>query len=385
MKKKVVLLGSTGSVGCNACKVLGFHKDKFEVAALCANVNYKIMLNQAAALDVGKVVVGNKDFYLRCCAEAPSGTEVMCGTEAMIDCVSDPEVDIVVCAILGRDALLLVLRALECGKTVALASKEVMLMAGELVMATAKKYGGRIIPVDSEHSAIFQCMLGRSCEDVKSLILTCSGGPFRKYDKNMLEKVTLEDALKHPVWSMGRKITVDSASLMNKALEVIEAAYLFGMTEDRIKVLIHPEGIVHSFVEFNDNSVAGLFANPSMELPIQYALSYPDVLPGEVSELDLANIGALHFENVDNEVFPSIEIAREALRTGKNMPLCMNAANNVAVAGFCRGEIPFTGIWKVIEKTMAKTAVADLNDLSDILQADTMITEMAENMKVKGV
>jgi 1-deoxy-D-xylulose-5-phosphate reductoisomerase len=238
-------------------------------------------------------------------------------------------------------------------------------------METAKKFGGRIIPVDSEHSALFQCLASHDKKDLKSLVLTCSGGPFRGFSTEKLAGVSAAEALKHPVWSMGRKITVDSASLMNKALEVAEAAFLFGCNEKDIKVIIHPEGIVHSLVEFNDNSMIGLFSNPSMELPIQYALTYPDVITSKVEALDLAKIASLHFEQVDNEVFPSIEIARNALRIGKNMPLVMNAANDVAVMNFLEGRIKFTQIWNVITETMGKIDVAELNSLEDIISADS--------------
>lgn len=369
MRKKVVLLGSTGSVGESACKVLDLHSDRFEVACLAANKNYKKLLQQSEKLHADKVIIADEACFKR--AEAEGFHGVLCGMNAMIDAVSAPDVDIVICAILGSAALKPVLKALECGKTVALASKEVMLTAGKLVMETAKKFGGRIIPVDSEHSALFQCLASHDKKDLKSLVLTCSGGPFRGFSTEKLAGVSAAAALKHPVWSMGRKITVDSASLMNKALEVAEAAFLFGCNEKDIKVIIHPEGIVHSLVEFNDNSMIGLFSNPSMELPIQYALTYPDVITSKVEALDLAKVASLHFEQVDNEVFPSIEIARNALRIGKNMPLVMNAANDIAVMNFLEGRIKFTQIWNVITETMGKIDVAELNSLEDIISADS--------------
>lgn len=375
MRKKVVLLGSTGSVGRNACKVLELHRDRFELVCATANTNYKTLLHQCEKLNAAKAVIANEIFFDR--AKAAGAENISCGINGMIDAVTDPEVDIVICAILGSDALLPVLKALECGKTVALASKEVMLTAGKMVMDTAKKHGGKIIPVDSEHSALFQCLAAHDKKDLKSLVLTCSGGPFRGFSAEKLSGVTAADALKHPVWSMGRKITVDSASLMNKALEVAEAAYLFDCYEKDIKVIIHPEGIIHSLVEFNDNSMIGLFSNPSMELPIQYALTYPEVITSGVDPMDLAKIASLHFENVDNEVFPSIEIARNALRIGKNMPLTMNAANDVAVMNFLEDRIKFTEIWNVIIETMSKTAIAELNSLEDIISADSEARSIA--------
>ena len=377
MRKKVALLGSTGSVGQNACKVLAFHREKFEVKSLSANVNYKMLFHQAASLGVSDVVVVNDLLAAQAELEAPEGLKVFRGIQGMVECACDPEVDIVLCAILGSGALDVVLSALRCGKTVALASKEVMLMAGKLVMETAGKYGGRIIPVDSEHSAIFQCIQAHDASSVKNLVLTCSGGPFRTFGAGELAEVSLKDALNHPVWSMGRKITVDSASLMNKALEVVEAAYLFGIDEKDIQVVVHPEGIIHSLVEFTDNSMVGLFSKPTMELPVQYALSYPDMLPSEVDRLDLTALGALHFEKV-NSNFPSIDFARHALQTGKNMPLVMNAANDTAVKKFCDGRISFTEIWKIIEKTMAKCSVCELDNIEDVRLADCEARRTAE-------
>ena len=379
MKKKVVVLGSTGSVGCNACKVLKFHSDKFEVKTLGANVNYRMLFHQASELNVRDVIVVHNDFYDQAQKEVPANINIHGGEEALVEAVCAPDVDIVLCAILGREALKPVLKALECGKTVALASKEVMLMAGALVMDTARRYGGTIIPVDSEHSAIFQCLNAHDKGAVKNLVLTCSGGPFRNFSREQLAGVTLADALKHPVWAMGKKITVDSASLMNKALEIVEASYLFEVSEDDIQVVVHPEGIIHSLVEFRDNSMVGLFSKPTMELPIQYALGYPEVLDSEVERLDLTALGTLHFEKV-NPVFPSIEFARQALKTGKNMPLVMNAANDEAVKKFCEGKIAFTEIWNIIEKTMEKTALCELENIEDIRQADAEARIMAKNI-----
>lgn len=379
MRKKVVLLGSTGSVGRNACKVLKYHKDKFELKAISGNVNYKMLFHQSAELEVPEVIVVHDLFFEHAVAEAPENLKISYGVQGMIDAACADDVDIVVCAILGNGALDVVLSALKCGKTVALASKEVMLMAGKLVMETARKHGGRIIPVDSEHSAIFQCLQAHDDKAVKNLVLTCSGGPFRSFSKEKILQVTLSDALNHPVWSMGKKITVDSASLMNKALEVVEAAYMFDVAKDDIQVVVHPESIVHSLVEFKDNSMVGLFSKPTMELPIQYALSYPEILSSEVERLDLTALGALHFERV-NENFPSIEFARHALEIGKNMPLVMNAANDVAVQKFCDGKITFTEIWNIIEKTMAKSAVCELENIGDIRQADSEARMMAENI-----
>lgn len=382
MRKKVVLLGSTGSVGQNACKVLGFHKDKYEVKALSANVNYKMLLHQAERLSASEAIIVHDDFYERAVKSAPENIRVSSGVDAMIEAVSAPDVDIVVCAILGVEAVFVVLKALQCGKTVALASKEIMLTAGNLVMGTVRKSKGRIIPVDSEHSAIFQCLQTHDNRDVKSLVLTCSGGPFRGFDLKSLLQVSLADALRHPVWSMGRKISIDSATLMNKALEVVEAVHLFNVPHEMVKVVVHPEGIIHSLVEFEDNSMVGLFSNPSMELPLQYALSYPDVLQSEVKPLDLTQIGSLSFSAVDDSVFPSLRIAREALDVGKNMPLVMNAANDIAVRKFCDNEITFTDIWKVIERTMEQTEIVSVDNIEDIMEADAAARRLAESVKI---
>ena len=372
MRKKVVLLGSTGSVGRNACKVLELHRDRFELVCAAANTNYKTLLHQCEKLNAGKAIIANKIFFER--AKATGAENVFCGMDAMIDAVSADEADIVICAILGSDALLPVLKALECGKTVALASKEVMLTAGKLVMETAKKHGGKIIPVDSEHSALFQCLAAHDKKDLKSLVLTCSGGPFRGFTAEKLAGVTAADALKHPVWSMGRKITVDSASLMNKALEVAEAAYLFECDEKDIKVIIHPEGIIHSLVEFNDNSMVGLFSNPSMELPIQYALTYPSREEAVINELDLVSIAKMSFYAPDTETFPLLALAKKVWTLGGSYGSALNGANEEAVGAFLRGRIGLPRLFELVEEATLSTGAAD-DSFESVFETDVKARE----------
>ena len=270
------------------------------------------------------------------------------------------------------------MNAIKHNKRIALASKEVMVMAGEFINRELLKYpASTIIPVDSEHSAIFQCLLNHDINDVKNLILTSSGGPFSSFTTEELEQVTTEMALKHPVWSMGKKITIDSASMMNKALEVVEAHYLFNVPAEKIQVLIHKEAIIHSMVEFNDNSNLALLSNPSMELPIQYALTYPKVVASDVMPLNLAKIGSLSFKNVNQEVFPSLRFARQVVETGGTMGAIMNAANEVAVERFVRKEITFPQIWNIVEKTIEKVPVLSQDILENILESDRQAREIA--------
>ena len=283
-----------------------------------------------------------------------SGIAAKSGEAALVEIAERSDVDIVLCAIIGVAGIRPVISALRCGKTVALASKEVLCLAGELVMEEARKSpGGKIVPVDSEHSGIFQCLAGRSDNEISKLWLTASGGPFRTWKKEDIAKATVTDALKHPTWSMGQKITIDSATMMNKALEIIEASYLFGVPQEKIGAVINPSSIVHAFIELNDGSVISQMSTPDMRLAIRYALSYPDRLPGEVPRLDLGKLGRIEFEDIDNDKFPSINLARLALDMGGSAPCVLNAANDVAVERFVNGEISLPDIWKIIEIPIA--------------------------------
>jgi 1-deoxy-D-xylulose-5-phosphate reductoisomerase len=368
--KKLVILGSTGSIGENTARVVRNFPGCFEVVGLAARASAEKLGKQAAEFNCPRVVIGGEALVAQVRKYAPD-CRVDVGDEALIDLVTHPEVDIVLCSIIGTGGLLPVLKALELGKTVALASKEVLVMAGELVMKTAREYGGRIIPVDSEHSAIFQCLADRhQSSEIRRLILTASGGAFRDLPTAELENMTFEAALNHPAWRMGPKITVDSATMMNKVLEVIEASFLYNVPEDRIEVLIHPEAVVHSLVEFVDNSILAQLSEPDMCLPIQYALFHPERRQGKLKPLNLAAYGQLNFRAPDPNRYPALELAYHALREGGTMPAVLNAANEEAVEFFRKRQIRFTDIPKLIEVVMRKVPCRPAPDLPAILAAD---------------
>ena len=353
MKKKVVVLGATGSIGKNAALELAAYPERFEVVGLAARNNIDELVRQANIFHPAKVATTDPARYGELAAKLPAGSQACAGEEALIEMVTDPEVDIVLCAIIGIGGIHPVLRALACGKRVALASKEVLCMAGELVMAQAKNTpGAEIIPVDSEHSGVFQCLAGRRPDEVTRLWLTASGGPFRTWEKEKIVSAKLEDALKHPTWSMGAKITIDSASMMNKALELVEARYLFDVPGCRLGAVIEPHSVVHALVELADGSTIAQLAVPDMRLPIRYALSYPQRLSGTPERFDFAAMRNIEFIPVDDEKFPSLTFARHALDCGGTMPAVMNAANEVAVQRFRQKEISFGDIWKIVRLTM---------------------------------
>ncbi len=370
IKKKIVVLGSTGSIGESTAKVIRTFPDSFEVVGVAAGCNAEKLGRQAAEFNAPFAVIGNESMIPKVREYAPD-CRVSSGEQALIDLATRPEVDIVLCAIIGTGGLLPVLKALELGKTVALASKEVLVMAGELVMGTARKHGGRIIPVDSEHSAIFQCLAGvRNPAEIRRLLLTASGGAFRDVPAHELENMTFEAALKHPAWQMGPKITVDSATMMNKGLEVIEASFLYDVPHDRIDVLIHPEAVVHSLVEFVDSSILAQLSEPDMCLPIQYALFYPERHPGKLRPLDLAAHGSLHFREPERVKYPTLDLAYRALREGGTMSAVLNAANEEAVEFFRQRKIKFTDIHRLIAAVMDRHVNHPSPDLGTILEAD---------------
>lgn len=352
--KRIAILGSTGSVGSNALSVIEAHPDRLEVVGLAAGENVDrfvkqvvrhrpqvIALASAPALDAATEALGTQ-------VTAEVGT----GSEGLIAVATHPSVDLVLCASEGTAALGAVLAAIEVGKAIALANKEVLVMAGRLMMEAAERHGTSILPVDSEHSAIHQCVNGRQPDEIKRLILTASGGPFRGRPASELHAVTPAEALRHPTWTMGRKITVDSATLMNKGLEIIEARWLFGITPDRIDVVIHPQSIIHSLVEFCDGSVLAQLGVTDMRLPIQYAFSYPERWETALPRLDLNCCGPLDFDAPDLVRFPSLRLAYRALRGSASLPVILNAANEVAVEAFLAGHLPFTGIPTVIERAL---------------------------------
>ena len=371
MKKRIAILGSTGSVGENAVKVAKAMGDAVQVTVLAAGSNAKRLAEQAAELGATLAVVHDESRGEELRKLTPGGIQTAAGAKAICDAVTRPDVDLVLVAIVGTAGLFPVISAIKAHKTIALASKEVMVMAGRLVTKLADQEQVDIIPVDSEHSAIFQCLEGRAPDTVRTLWLTASGGPLRQASMEQIAATTWEQAMKHPTWSMGPKVTIDSASLMNKALEILEARWLFRVQPEKIDVLIHPQSIVHSMVQFIDGAWLAHLSMPDMRFPIQYAFTWPQRMNTGLPELDLPSLASLSFEKPDKSRFPSLDFAYHALRTGKTMPAVMNAANEIAVDRFRQGHISFPAIWKIVEKTMnAHECLAD-SDLDAILAADS--------------
>jgi len=374
---KIAILGSTGSIGHSTLEVIEKYPEKYQVVGLSAGYNAELLQEQIRKFKPKAVSLSDEsgqDILNDC-----PGTEVLFGVEGACKIAAMPEADVVVAAISGSAGLLPTLEAVKAGKTVALANKESLVMAGELIISEAKKNKADIIPVDSEHSAIFQLLKDKKNEDVKNIILTASGGPFLGSTLEELENVSPEEALKHPRWKMGNKVTIDSASMMNKGLEVIEAHYIFGMPAEKIKVIVHPQSIVHSMVEFIDGTVFAQLSHPDMKAPIAYALSCPDRLNNILEPLSFADIGKLTFEDPDYERFPNLRLAFRALETGGLMPVIMNSANEVAVQKFCDGLIGFTSISKLIEKVMDSFNDNGGRALDDILEADKWARDEAVN------
>jgi 1-deoxy-D-xylulose-5-phosphate reductoisomerase len=379
---KIAILGSTGSIGHSTLEVIEKYPEKYQVVGLSAGFNAELLQEQIRKFKPKAVSLSDEsgqDILNDC-----PGTEVLFGVEGACKIAAMPEADVVVAAISGSAGLLPTLEAVKAGKTVALANKESLVMAGELIISEAKKNKADIIPVDSEHSAIFQLLKDKKNEDVKNIILTASGGPFLGSTLEELENVSPEEALKHPRWKMGNKVTIDSASMMNKGLEVIEAHYIFGMPAEKIKVIVHPQSIVHSMVEFIDGTVFAQLSHPDMKAPIAYALSCPDRLDNIVEPLSFADIGKLTFEDPDYERFPNLRLAFRALETGGLMPVIMNSANEVAVQKFCDGLIGFTSISKLIEKVMDSFNDNGGRSLDDILEADKWARDEAVNSILKN-
>ena len=371
MSRGVAILGSTGSIGTSALKVLARRRDEFRVAALTAYGRREQLEAQVAAFRPG--------FVGLVCGGGADGWRA--GRACLVEAATRPDVDIVLNGIVGAAGLEATLAALGAGKRVALANKETLVMAGELVMRTARERGGEIVPVDSEHSAVLQCVTGRRPADVQRLILTASGGPFHSWDAEKVRHATVEEALNHPTWRMGRKITVDSATLANKALEVIEAHFLFGLPFDRIEAVVHPQSVIHSFVEFVDGSVLAQLGFPNMELPILYALTHPGRLPDDgVTRFDPVAAGPLTFEPVRTDVFPALSLGMQAGRTGGSAPAAFNAANEVAVAAFLAGRAPFGRIAEVIARVLEEQIVTPAGSVAEVLAADAWARRRAEEL-----
>ena len=369
--KRLAILGSTGSIGTATLDVAARFPEKFTVTALAAGRNVELLAEQIRVWRPRLVGVGDRDAASRLREEFP-GLDVITGAAGLEAVAIHPDVTTVVSALVGAVGLIPTWRALSLGREVALANKETLVAAGELVMAAAAENGGTVIPIDSEHNALHQALRVGPEGSVRRLILTASGGPFRTWSAAQLERVTVEQALAHPTWRMGAKITVDSATMMNKGLEIIEAHHLFAMPEERIDVVVHPESRVHSLVEYVDGTLVAQLSVNDMRFPILYALSYPERLPSPLGFLDLVEVGALHFEPADDRRFPSLRLAREALRAGGTVPAVLNAANEVAVAAFLGGRLRFTGIPAVVEGAIAREAAKahNLGAMDDALAAD---------------
>jgi 1-deoxy-D-xylulose-5-phosphate reductoisomerase len=375
MPTKIALLGSTGSIGQQTLDVIAAQPGRFQVVALSAGQNLALLKEQIGRFSPKQVVLPEQ--------ELPPGTlthsNLLLGLEHLEEIVSQPEVDLVVVATPGRVGLLPTLAAIRAGKMVALSNKEVLVMAGELVMAEARRCGIEIRPVDSEHSALWQCLQGENRQDVSRVWLTASGGPFRDFSMDRLENVTSEEALRHPTWKMGRKVTIDSATLMNKGFEVIEAHWLFGLPYDQIRVIIHHESIIHSMVEFVDGSFKAQLGAPDMRLPIQYALNYPERLPNSFHRLDWQQLQALTFRQPDFERFPCLALAFEAGKQGGTAPAVLSAADEVAVELFIQGKIGFTDIPGILSKTLTAHHSIPSPTLEEILAADEWGRQKAQS------
>jgi 1-deoxy-D-xylulose-5-phosphate reductoisomerase len=381
MKKKIAILGSTGSVGMQALEVISSLPDAFSAEVLTAWDNHEALITQAIQFMPNAVVIGNKEKYgIVADALNKYDIKVFAGEEAIIQIVEMETVDLVLAAIVGFAGLRSTLKAIEFGKPVALANKETLVVAGNLITELAREKGVNIYPVDSEHSAIFQCLAGEFHNPVEKVMLTGSGGPFRGKGRAYMEQATAEQALNHPVWAMGNKITIDSATLMNKGLEVIEAHWLFNLAPDQIEVVIHPQSIIHSMVQFVDGSVKAQLGLPDMKLPLQYAFSYPARLPSDFPRFRVADYPLLTFEKPDSDLFPCLGLAYHALRKGGNMPCILNAANEVAVHAFLENKISFLQISEIILKCMDSVATMEQPGLDDYILTDKETRMFAQSI-----
>lgn len=378
---EITILGSTGSIGTQTLDVIESHPERFHAAVLTAGRNWELLARQALRHRPRLVVIAEDSVYPQLKdALAGSGIETASGPEAIADAAGLLSDDIVVGAMVGYSGLEPTLRALEMGKTVALANKETLVAAGRIVTDTCRRTGARLLPVDSEHSAIFQCLQGESHDKIRKIILTASGGPFRTTPTDMMDSITPEQALKHPNWDMGAKVTIDSASMMNKGLEMIEARWLFDVAPEDIEILVHPQSVVHSMVEYIDGSVKAQLGLPDMRMPIRYALGYPERLPSRAERLSLTAYGTLTFEEPDFNKFPLLGIAYQAIAAGAAAPTVMNAANEVAVRAFLNRQIRFTDMPRVVRETMDKLSHLTADSASDIRTAHELATRAASEL-----
>ena len=370
-KRRIAILGSTGSIGRQALDVISQHRDLFEVELLTANNSSELLIKQAIEFDANAVVICNEDKYKEVSdALEPHYIKTFAGMQSVCDLVCGDNIDIVLTSMVGFSGLASTVAAIKAGKTIALANKETLVAAGQIVMDLAAKHKARILPVDSEHSAIFQCLMGSAGADIEKIHLTASGGPFRTWSREDIAKATRAQALNHPNWSMGSKITIDSATMMNKGLEIIEARWLFGTPGDKINIVVHPESIIHSMVEYADGSVIAQMGHPDMREAIQFAFSFPERLTLNNKKLNFAELGSLSFYAPDQEKFPALALAYESLAKGGNMACIMNAANEAAVAAFLNDQIGFYDITDVVAECMANGTFLKNPSLDDIFQTN---------------
>ncbi|MBD3638090.1 MAG: 1-deoxy-D-xylulose-5-phosphate reductoisomerase [Crocinitomicaceae bacterium] len=380
-KKKIAILGSTGSIGTQALEVISAYPDKFEVSVLTANNNADLLIQQALKFKPNVVVISNEDHYQKVEEVLwQEDVKTYTGADALEDVVQMDEVDIVLAGIVGFAGLKPTIKAIEAGKNIALANKETLVVAGAIITELAQEKGVNIYPVDSEHSAIFQCIVGEFQNPIEKIYLTASGGPFRGKSIADLENVSREEALNHPNWNMGDKVTIDSATMMNKGLEVIEAKWLFGLKPNQIDVIVHPESVVHSLVQFQDGSIKAQLGLPDMKLPIQFAFSYPQRFPSNSKRLDFAEFPSLHFEAPDKKVFTNLQLAYDVIEKSGNMPAVLNAANEITVEHFLNNKIKFLQIAEINAKVCGKINHVPFPDLTDLLEADREARRIAEEL-----
>lgn len=380
MKKKLVILGSTGSIGENAMRVAAALPSRLKVIGVASNTSASRLLEQAAEFKIKHVAIADPDVAAATRQNSPRNIRLYSGESGVETLAALPEADLVLCAMVGMAGLKPVLAALKQGTDVAIATKEVLVAAGSMVMECARRNNARLLPVDSEHSAIFQCLEGKPASSIRRLILTASGGPFGANRTIDFDKVTAAQALKHPRWNMGPKVSIDSATLMNKGLEIMEAHWLFGIPYDRIDVVIHPESIIHSMVEFVDGSILAQLSPPDMRFAIQHALTWPDREDGHLPRLDFSTLGGLHFDTPDLARFPCLGLARQAAITGGTMPCVLNAANEIAVQSFLDNQITFAGIWHTVEAVMSRHHVIAKPTLDQINATDHWSRQEAKRL-----
>lgn len=380
MKKRVAVLGSTGSIGQQALDVISRNSDKFELEAITAGQNAERLIRQSLKYQPHYAVIANNsrlNHVKQALSDSP--VQVLSGSDAINEIVTLPDIDIVLTAMVGFAGLAPTIAAIEAGKNIAIANKETLVVAGELITTLSAKHHTGIYPVDSEHSAIFQCVLGENPDSIEKIILTASGGPFRGMSRSQLQQITKYDALRHPVWCMGNKVTIDSATLMNKGLEAIEAHWLFKLPPERIEIIIHPQSVIHSLVQFTDGSLKAQMSVPDMRMPIQYALAYPERLSSSYTSFNFTNYPQLTFEKPDADVFQCLDLAYEAMRQGGNMPCILNAANEVAVKAFLNDKILFYKIPDLIEMAMAKMSFIKHPTVGDYYETDRLTRAFTEN------